>query len=712
MLDGGYRYSLCVSYLGKAGQPLSYRVADFNTEKDCFEKAYYTQKDNIGYHGVFNPVIIGANPEELTMYQAEIRKWVPTEYDNTKQWSYPFKEYEGEIYEVIKPQEFNKIDVVTDNKIREVLQRGIIINEEIDKKFLMVIDSVGDSFVVIRCSKSDFIQDANLYYISENVKDMLHTKHYFQKYQIEKQDVVSTQLLIDTLYASNIKNVRCFYYRTELENTFGKFYIRSVESYTNTFLTKYFKQHKEKYQLTKNEIRKLLDIMKQVKNSEAEINEFFVQTGYDYEIAKDAINQYADHIIQAFSKPSELDVIIERCLLNDENIYNQCIETVKEQWFKESDKDREEKQQEIQKIASEAKKCSDELENVKEKIKENEKKLDTTQVKVDEAEGKLQSLVDKKAKIETDIKQHIDRFRNDIVYATELIGVAGAVGSKGGRENTNIKLYIRHAERIPVDRSTEVDDISDIVEFCEELSDNISQHFEEEFELSATVISALVNDKAIILSDSVGEIIANDVSALVDASTADYVFISSIQEDLSEIINLINESEMKTVYIDGVVNAFNESIFIGICKNCKNKHLFFGSGTKDIVNMLSKNIWNYAIYLETENYVCVPTKENLRIGNYDLLQINIQSEEKEVLKYYKQMKLFVRQGLMTNKIGVDYAYLLSSYHQIIAGDRMGIPLLYSIYLCCKGNDSDSDEYEEKLKSCKINESDIEKLKNR
>ncbi|MBV4421014.1 hypothetical protein [Clostridium tyrobutyricum] len=190
MLDGDYRYSLCVSYPGKAGQPLSYRVADFNAEKGCFEKACYTEKDNMEYHGVFHPVIIGANPEGLTMYQAEIRKWVPTEYDHTKQWSYPFKEYAGEIYELIRPQEFDEINIVTDNNIREVLQRGIIINEDINKKFLMVIDSVGDSFVVLRCNKSDFIQDANLYYISEDVKDMLHTKHYFQKYQIEKQDIV------------------------------------------------------------------------------------------------------------------------------------------------------------------------------------------------------------------------------------------------------------------------------------------------------------------------------------------------------------------------------------------------------------------------------------------------------------------------------------------------------------------------------------------
>lgn len=714
MIDEDYRYSLCVSYPGKAGQPLSYRVADYDPEKGCCEKANYTEKDHVEYYGDFDPVIIGANPDELTMYKAEIRKWVPTEHDYTKQWSYPFTEYAGKIYEVIKPQEFAEISIVADNQIQEILQCGIIMNEDINEDFLMVIGSISDSYVVLRCNKSDFIQDTNLYYISENVKDMLHIKHYFEKYQIKKQDVVSTQLLMETLYKSSIKNERYFYKRTELEDSFGKFNIRNAESYTNTFFAKYFKQQKEKYKLTKNEIKKLLDIMKQVKNSEAEIKEFFGQTGFDYETVKDATNQYADSIIRIFSESSELEVMIQRYLLNDESIYNQCIEIVKERWLKENDKIREQKEQGIQKIIREIKNNLSELENIKAKIKESEKKLNTVQTKLEKTEENIQSLANKKVEIEVEIKQHIDRFRNDIVHATELIGVAEAVGSKCGKSvipgDTNKKLYIRHAEQILPDKATKVDDISDIVEFCEELSDNISLHFEEQFELSATVVSALVNNKAIILSDSVGEIIANDVSALVDGSTADYIFISSIQEDLSEIINSINESETKTVYIDGVVNTFNEAAFIAICKNCENKHLFFGSGTKELVNMLSKNIWNYSIYLETESYICIPRKGGLRMGNYDLLGISIQAEEQEILKYYKQMRLFVRQGLMTNKIGVDYAYLLSSYHQIIAGDRMGIPLLYSVYLCCKDNDSDSEEYEEKLKLCKINDSDIEKIK--
>jgi len=715
MLDEDYRYSLCVSYPGKVGQPWSYRVADYNQERDCFEKAHYTEKDDIECYGVFDPAIIGANPDELTMYKAEIRKWVPTENDHTKQWSYPFAEYAGEIYEVIKPQEFDENSIMMDNQIREELQNGIIINEDIDENFLMVIGSISDNYVVLKCNKRDFIQDANLYYISEDVKDILHTKHYFQKYKIGKQDVVSTQLLIDTLHTSNIKNIRYFYIRMELKDIFDKFYIRNAESYTNAFFTKYFKHQKEKYQLTRNEIRKLIDIVKQVKNSEAEINDFFAQTGFDYETAKDAINQYADDIIRIFSESSELEVMIERCLMNNESIYNQCIEIAKERWLKESDKDREQKEEEIHKIVIEAKNYSAELENINAKIKTSKKELNAVQAKVEEAEEKLQSLANKKDEIEADIKRNLDRFRDDIVYATELIGVAEAVGSKAKNsvipEDTDAKLFIRHAKQIPADEATKVDEISDITEFCEELSDNISRHFEEEMELSATVLSALVNNKAIILPDSLGEIIANDVSALIDASTAEYIFVSSIQEDLLRIINYINESETKTVYIDGVLNTYNESAFIAICKNCKNKHLFFGSGTKDVIYTLSKNIWNYAIYLETESYVCIPRERGWGIGTNDLFEIYSSKRDEEVLKYYKQMRLFVRQGLMTNKVGVDYAYLLSSYNEMIAGDKIGIPLLYSIYLCGKDNASDTEEYEEKLKVCKVNESDIEKLRN-
>lgn len=711
----GYRYSLCISYPARTGQLLAYRVADFDPINQIFKKAHYSEKEDIE-HGMFcDPLIIGADPEELKVYEAEIREWIPLDYNSTRQWSYDFSDYVGSIYEVIKPQEFSEIGIVTDSKLQEVLSDGIFISEEVGERFLMVIDCIGDNYVVLKCKKNDFFQNDELYSISKNIENMLGTVHHFKRYEIEMQDIFSNTSMIEILNTTDIQNTRYFYKKTELPVEIDRFYVRNPACYTDVFLKKYFAQQKEKYQLTKKESKKLLNLMREVKNSEYEIKEFFMETGISYKALKYALDQYADNITNHFTSESEIDVIVERRLLQNKKIYNQCLEQVKDKWFKGNDEVRDEKEGEITKLEEEAIKFSAELASLEMKIEKRKEKINIMQAKIEEAEKKREILLDKQLQIEADTKEHIDRFRYDIIHATELIGVAEGVGNKASAnlslENSNHKLYIRPSKRIPVETATEVDEVDDIIELCEELSDNISLNFKEEMELAATVISALVNSKGIILPDSLGEIIADNVAALIDASTAEYVFVSPGQENLTELINEINSLETKTVYIDGLLNTFNESGFVAVCKNCKGKHLFFGLGTKDVVSTLSKNIWNYAIYLETESYINIPKNKKLRIGTSDLFEINFPQEEEELIKYYKGMRRFVKQGLMTNKMGVNYAYLLSSYHEMIASEKIGTPLLYSIYLCCEDPNLDIEEYEEKLKKCKIDESDIEKLKN-
>lgn len=709
MLDKDFRYSLCISYSRKVGPILAYRIADFNLETRCFEEAKYTKKDDMDYEGGFNPVVIGANPDELDIYKAEIRKWIPKDDDYKKQWSYTF-DFLGKIYEIVKPQEFNEINVLTDEEIRKVLQRGISINKVIDEEFLMIIDSIEDEYIVIKCKKSDFVEDinTNTYYILRDVKDIFSTKHYFFKYKIKKQDIVSTQLLSEELNKNNTQDIRYFYKKTELNNAFEKFYVRNPECYINIFYTWYFKYQKDKSNLTRNEIKKLLDIIKQIKDNEKEINNFFSSTGITYDFIKKSIEKDSHDIISVFLEKSQLSNMIEKCLFNNEDIYNESIEIAKKHWLNENDKIKEQMEDKLNNIIIKIEEYGDKFEKIKSEIKKHEEIFSQVQGEIENAERMVLDLENRKQEIEIKINQHIERFKKDIIYATELIGVSEAIKNKEKLvlKDNYTNTYIRHAEKI---QCGEVNKIRNIKDFCEELSDNIYKNFKNDMNISATLVAALLNNKAIILSDSIGEIIANDVSALVDSSSADYIFISGIQEDIPRIINLINKSETKTIYIDGILNTFNESAFVAICKNCKEKHLFFGVGTKDIVSSLSKNIWNYSIYLEAEKYMCLPRKGMLRIGNNNLSEINTLTKENNI-NYYNKMSPFVEQGLITNKIAIDYTYLLSNYHQIIRKDKLEFPLLYSLHLCSKNNILEIEDYENKLKACKISENDIEILR--
>jgi len=475
------------------------------------------------------------------------------------------------------------------------------------------------------------------------------------------------------------------------------------------------KSQKEKYKLTKNEIRKLLDVVQEARNNENEILEFFEQTGFDYEMAKEAVDHYADQIVNLFMSCSDLDVMVEHCLLNDEDIYKQCLMVIKKQWMSEYDSLREEKSQEILRITEETDKALSKLHTIKDELKGNQFILKNIEEKVQIKEEKIQIIEKRKKEIELEIKQHLDAFKTDIIHATELMGVAEAVNSlKVANVNDGDKksdFYIKNSRQYIPEEVFEANDISSIQEFCDELSDSISTEFEESMELSTTVIATLLSKKSILISDSVGEKIANAVSALIDASTAGYIFIPSGQCEVTQIISIINEMNSKTIYIDGILNSFNELAFLAINKHCKDKYLFFGVGTKGIVNTLSKNIWNYALYLETESFVDIPSRDSWKIGNFDLEKLYLGEKHQDITNSYKYLRPFVKQNLMTKKMGIDFATILNIYFEMISEGKIGLPLLYAIYLCCKNGRMTQDEYEVLLKLCKVDESEIERLKN-
>ena len=146
-----YRYSLCIVYTGNNGQNISYRVADYFPEEGRYEEAVYT--DKYEEFEEYNPSIIGANPDELELGAACVRKWKPQEYDGRRQWSYSYNA--ANVYEILLNNDILK--AVDQEGIINILSSGIDIPWYVNNNFLLPISQKGSDFEMILCSKKDFV---------------------------------------------------------------------------------------------------------------------------------------------------------------------------------------------------------------------------------------------------------------------------------------------------------------------------------------------------------------------------------------------------------------------------------------------------------------------------------------------------------------------------------------------------------------------------
>lgn len=434
MFETDYRYSLCITCLGTKGRLMSCRIADFITEEQRFVKAHYHDKEDAEFVAEYDPAIIGSNPDELKLHAVEIRKWIPYENDITKQRSYLEKNL-GEVLEIVTPKEFRNCKKCDCEIIREILYSGIELDEEIPERFLLSIGEKDDEIKVLMCKKSDFNREGSRFFISPSVKDMLHDRHYFEEYVLDRNDIVTTYWLGQQLYF-DIGEERRFYNRMFINQIPNKFMLRDINGYFSNYLHNYVKANKVKYQITKNEARNIINIIRDIIDSNVEMNNFFRDTGVKVDDFEKIARNKKDIIVQYFEENTEMDQIIKHSLLNDEQVYESCLGIVKERWMEEKNIERE-------KIENELLKTHISLQQKQEKNACLEKQKDALNCSINQTEIKLLKLKDeikeqevKKRVIEDNINNSLKKFREDIVYVTEMVGVATAVDSK--RDNGNV----------------------------------------------------------------------------------------------------------------------------------------------------------------------------------------------------------------------------------------------------------------------------------
>ena len=248
----------------------------------------------------------------------------------------------------------------------------------------------------------------------------------------------------------------------------------------------------------------------------------------------------------------------------------------------------------------------------------------------------------------------------------------------------------------PIEKSENIDKIDD---FAEDLKDNIALNFNDSSEIAAIIIASLLGGKAIIVEDCIGILLAESLSALIDGNTA--IVIETAGASIGSLVKAINEIEERVIYIEGIMDKFDEIMFEKICRECCNKYLFFGVSDVKNIKMFSKNVFTYAVVLDVENELQFPETDSIFVANHSIDIFKTQYDSKSCRMYYdKYFRSLVANGIMNQRTCIDLSMILQTYFYFIRNEALGEVIKKSILLSCdyNTNDENSDKKEILTKS--------------
>lgn len=216
-------------------------------------------------------------------------------------------------------------------------------------------------------------------------------------------------------------------------------------------------------------------------------------------------------------------------------------------------------------------------------------------------------------------------------------------------------------------KETEETNVTDnAIDLFDDLCDNISVYFDESSEITSVIVAAILNNKALIVTDDVASYLASCISALIDAKTPLVVESGKQKDDVDKIIKIINDSDSKVIYLPGILDDYDEICFSIVCRQCCGKVLIAGVATMEHLAMMSGSINNYAVIMDINNYVHFDKGQALWIGQYFLENIIVEYDKSKCKEYYsKYFRGLVHNQIITKKTALDFSSILGVYFEFM-----------------------------------------------
>lgn len=623
-------YSIVAAY-NQNGNLWFYRLADIDTESGKIIEATYNTDDD-SY--VYEPVTLYSKDPNKIEYKPIILKWKYDEFDERKQYTEKC-ELKGKIYELaflsnnVIDQEYNE------NKIRNILSTGFHISNSLNNDFLLVVSQNNNSYTTLLCTQKMFKEkkeinesdsDIRCIYFDKNSNDLLNSQPILDIYNIPYESIVSNEALLDHPYSKSIDiEYRYFFDSLQLPKKQGTFLLKNADDYTLTFFKKYLKEMKDVLSLSNKDRTKFINIIQSIDKSKELIEEFKEHTGYNTEVLLESFNKKGVEVVNSISKDNEMFTVLKDFLISDQKFYDSCLSQIKIDWETSSDfKDKQKKREERElSLLVEIDQTTNELSALKDTIKQfhNEKEqLLKEQVQLN---NNITELKVEKCNITESINKALNEYKTDIVSVIKNVAPLELVKQSNISEIPKGYLHQKNKDA-HFSQKVKFYEGGSIQDFYEDLEENISLYYTDNrsCEITASILASILCKKALVVDECIGETIADCISCLCDKKPCDRYIIHKADIDVSKLCCSLKENKNQIIYINGILNLFNEQLMKQLIKLFPKKIFIFSIDEENMGN-LSRNLWKYATYIDLEkNYSDINNSSEIIISNYNINELN------------------------------------------------------------------------------------------
>ncbi|MCQ2515471.1 MAG: hypothetical protein MJ094_01245 [Saccharofermentans sp.] len=572
--------SLCLPYFNKNMELKLYRIADYK------EGQFFPIEIN---PDVYTPKTIKYAPNNSVPkpYKPELRNWELIQYSDTSSSIRSFYYSDVDFYEIV----INSENMSQDNDtVIQHLKTGISLPIGIPNNFLLAIDEDADSYRTVRCRLSDFRKKGDKYVLSSNIEDVEHAIHSLSVIFINKNEIIDS-MLVQKYWDENgeLVNSRYFYCFDKLPEADGELYLYRFEEYLPIYLSRYIKTHSNNIGLSKNAVQNVIAVIKSAMSDRDEQKRFFSVAGYeDVDLFESKLTDYEDIIVAHLTEKDFLDDAITKILTNSEDLQEKYITCAKELWFKQNSEERSAAEKAISEKQNQINTINAKMANLSKEYEQLSEKYNQLNNQYDEVVSATQKSIDN---LSSSINEYII---NSKIYSSLL------PNTRTNIDKDKCSVFVDDSALFEITDKYSVDDLSKAKKILELNLKNTGLN-----SLFGTVLSHIfINSDSIINSIVVSGIFARSIadafSYSINGHRAVRIVVSNPSVEYEDIYNSIKKIASKVILVENLCDTCNELVFMSLNKDFSDKIFIFSYESDTSLSLLSKSIWNYSVFLNTD----------------------------------------------------------------------------------------------------------------
>ena len=609
--------SLCiVKKRDEFAEPTLYRIGDI--ENGVISQAYYEN----------GPITIGNRKgEEKIVESIQVRAWKPREDDERKNDSILI---DVPVYEVIFLDDYVEHGELDEGAIRSALYNGIDIPEGLSEDFLIVLSGDDQLRTAIVCNCRDFIREGNRLYLREDCSDLLHIKPCFDLIKIASDELISTEPLYERVSTFYADENRYFFAYLDIEDLkVGVLRAYPIEKYASNYVRSFLSRKKKELEITKKDINAIANAFDDLVK-ERSLLEYFSTTGYPIKDVEATIKANTSIMVAELMGMDDKSLFVRDVLKQDFGFYTECLSTVRDEWLKTADGDRERIEEELHSLNNR----KSEIESICAGLEEKRAGLAAD---IDESEKAYKALAERERLIEEGLEQKLNSFKSDVVEIAFTQAFASQTVTGGGIEE----------EAFSVDNNPSTDnEIDDLYEIAEVLSDNlVIGGVKESYanDCALYLLASIMLERGIILPATISRHIADALSYSIDACNAATVICPN-NYGLKSLVAAISKLKGRVVLVKNCIDSIRWDLLELSRIGCDDKVIIFDFNLRDNLDYMPDSIRKQSSIIADDSFMIpriYPKYEGVFVDNKTIRLLTDEAALNERFKLLQQLRSMI-----------------------------------------------------------------------